>query len=221
MAENHRDHDIIGKRFGRLKVVRFSHTGTSYRRYFLCDCNCGKAHIATRNALLQKDTRSCGCYQKERRDCRKGIPLTHGMSRTRVHNIWKEMHKRCRNDTYKDFHLYGGKGISVCKRWRKFEFFFSDMGAPPTDKHSIDRINSERDYKPSNCRWATSREQANNTTRNRYLLLGSERITVANAARKYGFSATTLYGRIDLGWTDREVVGLDPHKGTRVGPKWK
>lgn len=90
----------------------------------------------------------------------------HGMSRTRVYNIWRGMVRRCHNPKDARYRYYGGRGISVCKEWREdFTRFYADMGEPPTDKHSIDRIKSDGNYEPGNCRWATQQRQCANINR--------------------------------------------------------
>lgn len=137
---------------------------------------------------------------------------THGMSRTRVFGIWTGIIKRCTNKNCEKYHCYGGKGIKLCRRWHKFEKFFEDMGHPPTPKHSIERVNANGDYKPSNCRWATQREQMNNMSRNRILKVGKEKLTLISAARRFGVNESKIRRRIGLGWPIEEALGIKPHK---------
>lgn len=100
------------------------------------------------------------------------------------------------------------KGIKVCSSWRKFENFFKDMGKKPTPQHSLDRINNAGNYEPGNCRWATRFEQANNKDNNRYLEINGERLTIANAARKFGLRPTRVVNRLWSGWTVKEALTI-------------
>lgn len=97
---------------------------------------------------------------------------SHGMTKTRVNRIWRAMLSRCRNPKTINYASYGGAGISVCERWKRFENFFVDMGHPPTEKHSLDRKDPKGNYEPNNCRWATQLEQARNTKKTIRLTIG-------------------------------------------------
>jgi len=108
------------------------------------------------------------------------------MSRRRAYTTWWNMHRRCRRDTY--------LGITVCPRWSKFENFYADMGDPPYGR-TLERKNNAGDYTPANCRWATPREQASNTRRNVMVEHAGEIVTVAEASRRSGIGASTLYAR--------------------------
>lgn len=119
--------------------------------------------------LVKNHTKSCGCLRKKRA---KEIKSIHGLSRSLEYKIWHSMKMRCTNDKVKAYKYYGGRGISVCERWMKFENFISDMGLRPTTKHSIDRYpNKDGNYEPGNCRWATSSEQSENRNKIGYLKL--------------------------------------------------
>ena len=160
-ANNFRD--LIGKRFGRLRVVKFS--GKRVRDGLLlwkCECSCGRSVTIVGKSLSRRlrPTLSCGCLQLE---LTRRANTTHGMKGARVYRIWVGMMNRCRNQNNKDYHRYGGRGIRVCKRWWSFENFYADVGQPPTNKHSIDRFpDNSGNYRPGNWRWATAKQQANN-----------------------------------------------------------
>lgn len=130
---------------------------------------------------------------------RTGRNTTHGMSGTRVYQVWASMIKRCENPAEKNYRHYGGRGIRVCDRWRhSFEAFIADMGERP-DGMTLDRVNVDGNYEPGNCRWATYAEQSRNTRRNRRLLVGGKSMTVTDAARALGVRRWTLYDRLDRG----------------------
>lgn len=112
------------------------------------------------------------------------------------------MKERCTNPNDKSFYRYGGRGITVCDRWQSFDNFYKDMGEPPTLKHSIDRINVNGDYKPNNCRWATTKEQANNTRSNTYFTIDNRTQSLKMWCDEKGVNYKRVWSRIrQLGWT--------------------
>lgn len=153
---------LNGDRFGRLVVISESEQTGSTRR-FLCKCDCGSISTVALRRLNAGKTKSCGCLAREITGIRS---TTHGHSRggraTSTYLIWAGMIQRCTNPTLKAWKDYGGRGIRVCDRWlASFENFLSDMGERPKEL-SIDRINNDGNYEPSNCRWATRTEQVRN-----------------------------------------------------------
>lgn len=187
---------IIGRKFGRLVVLRKLHhlSKLKGRFYYLCACDCGKRKRVQGRCLISGNTLSCTCLAKEKASQRM---KTHGMSKTRVHNIWIGMFVRCYKKTSRNFHNYGGRGITICKRWHKFERFYADMGEPPSKTHSIDRINGNKNYQPSNCRWATAKEQTNNLRRNVRLTYNGETLTASQWSERLGIGKSTLRKRIN------------------------
>ena len=123
---------------------------------------------------------------------------THGMTNTKVWRAWSSMQNRCFNERNKDYPRYGGRGISVAKRWLKFDNFYKDMGQPPENsrKYSIDRIDVNGDYSPKNCRWTTASQQANNKRNNDLITFNGETKTLMQWARHVGLSQDTLWVRI-------------------------
>jgi len=204
---------IVGERVGRLLLldeVRIPRKDGTTIRGFLCRCDCGNETTVS-YYHLKTQTRSCGCLQVD--VCREKN-TTHGMSKTRTFKIWREMKARCNNPNSTNYSKYGGRGIKVCERWNNsFEAFLEDMGEPPTKEHSLDRIDNNRDYEPSNCRWATAKEQARNRRNNvTFEFQGKER-TLAEIAEIVGVKYSLLNSRVmDYGWTIEEATSLPPRK---------
>jgi hypothetical protein len=192
--------DRTGQRFGRLVVIGRSEnqitTGGSIKTSWLCQCDCGNQLVVKGNSLATGNTKSCGCYARQRAAERQFV---HGMKGSPEHRIWMSMRQRCRDtsDT-----LYGGRGITVAPEWEDFRVFYADMGPRPTSQHSIDRINGDLGYGPDNCRWATPQMQCRNTRSNVIVSYQGRRMTLAEAAEVSGLPYTTLRARKRLGWPD-------------------
>lgn len=175
----------------------FSKSGkTRNRKYVKALCiECGN-EFEPRLSDVQK-WKSCGCGKH------KG---THGKSRSRVYKIHQGMIDRCRKPTSTKFALYGGRGIKVCERWLVFENFLNDMGEPEVGQ-TIDRIDSNGNYEPTNCRWATTLEQNNNKRTNSFLHINGESKTIAEWVRWHGsVNYTTVTERLKRGWNHKQAL---------------
>lgn len=173
IPKNYNFQDLTGKRYGRLLVLRYKGrriTPANYFYYWECQCDCGNISIHQRGNLQSGHSKSCGCLEVENRsDINAKFSAsrsTHGRTKTSEFTIWQGILERCNNPNTINYNRYGGRGISICERWlNSFENFLEDMGERPSKRHSIDRINNDGNYEPSNCRWATPSEQALNSSR--------------------------------------------------------
>jgi hypothetical protein len=151
---------FVGDRFERLVVL--AEVGRrSGKRLYRCACDCGQTTSATSKALRSGSKRSCGCLRREGVAALGRSRATHGHARdgvlTPTYQSWAAMHKRCSDPNGKDWHLYGGRGVTVCTAWSDFAAFLADMGERP-DGLTLDRVNPYGNYEPGNCRWATRLE---------------------------------------------------------------
>ena len=158
--------DLKGKKFNRLTVIEYVKKDKYYNSYWLCKCDCGNEVIVTAGRLRSGHTQSCGCYMKERskETCVKRNEK-HLMSKTRIHRIWCNIKARCFNPNNPDYkRWYGSRGITMCEEWKNdfIKFYEWSINNGYKDNLTIDRINNDGNYEPSNCRWVDCKIQANN-----------------------------------------------------------
>lgn len=152
----------IGKKYGKWTITKFIDIHRKLQRYETL-CECGNTGIHTAADLRAKKSKQCTlCHNRENANNQK----THGKHATALYKVWSSMKARCDNPNAPFYKRYGGRGIKVCERWSKFENFIEDMGERP-EGMTIDRINNDGNYEPSNCRWVTHKENCNNRSNKR------------------------------------------------------
>ena len=182
----------VGDRFTRLTVVKDKLP--EYK--VICVCDCGKVTSVCASNLLRGATKSCGCLRRE------SIHIKHGGKGTRLYRIWQAMKGRCNRETDKSYIYYGAKGIKVCDEWKDFSNFRDwSLDHGYTDNLTIDRIDPNGNYEPTNCRWATEKQQQNNKTSNHFLTLNNETKTISEWSDETGINQITILMRIRRGWT--------------------
>jgi hypothetical protein len=154
--------DLTGQRFGHLTVLDKAGTTPAGKTIWHCRCSCGNETSVPAGALRTGNTVSCGCYRRELARMRN---FAHGHTVERKpspeYSSWKAMKGRCFDPNDANYRYYGGRGITVCERWLAFPNFLHDMGLRPEGK-TLDRFDNDKDYRPSNCRWATPAQQSRN-----------------------------------------------------------
>lgn len=200
--------DLTGKRFGKLTVTGFNRReiqkGYMYRYYWNCICDCGNECVVNAQLLKTGTTKSCGCLRGR-----------HHMTNTKIHGLWKGIKSRCFNKNHIHYDKYGGRGITICDKWLLFENFY-DWAIKNGYKEglSIDRIDNNGNYEPSNCRWTTQKEQNSNKRNNVFIDYKGKTYTLSELARNVGINRKTLKRRIDT-LTNKEDIYVNENRSKR------
>jgi hypothetical protein len=200
--------NLKGKKFNRLLVLEENGRDIEGRVTWLCRCDCGKEITAVGYRLNAGSPISCGCQKSEvtiKRNTKHG--LANRNKRHPMYVLYMGMKQRCYYPKNKRYKNYGGRGIKVCDRWlNNFELFLEDMGERPSKKHSLDRIDNNGDYEPSNCRWATSLEQQGNNSKNHWVEYYGEKMIIADLERKLNIKLSGAYYHLKRGKSIQEAV---------------
>jgi hypothetical protein len=184
-------YDLTGQRFGRLVAVAYSKPSK-----WICLCDCGNKATVLSSLLRKGATKSCGCLRRDKTVEQCKSRTKHGMYKTPEYQAWANMLYRCTSPSCHAWESYGGRGIAVCERWKSFENFYADMGQRPHGT-SLDRIDNNGNYEPSNCAWRTYKEQQNNRRTSRVIEYNGKRMTLSQWSRETGIPISTLFGRLE------------------------
>lgn len=192
--------EMIGRRFGRwLVTAETEKRGQKGAIVYHCVCDCGKEKDVNGMNLRNGSSTSCGCYNRE-------IITKNGgaVYREHLYGVWNAMKCRCKNQKDKAYHNYGGRGIKVCREWRDNYLAFREWAYVNGYKRGLwlDRIDNDKEYSPTNCRWASTAEQARNKRSTRFVKYNGEQMCLTDAAAASGISFSTLSRRIELGWSE-------------------
>lgn len=201
--------NLCGKKFGRLTVIRQSDNHTypcgNSSVTWECKCDCGNLVTVLSRSLTKGATLSCGCYHKELAKKQKTI---HGKHNTRLYRIWYKMHDRCYNIKSSAYKNYGNRGIIICDKWKNdfMSFYEWAMNNGYSDELTIDRINVNGNYEPSNCRWVNRKFQANNRRNNNIITYNNESLTISEWADKINMNRSTFANRLSSGWNVEKSI---------------
>lgn len=219
---------LTGSKFGRLTVLGFDPRSTSVIKW-VCVCDCGYYTSSSGSALVTGGSKSCGCISAEKMKTRweNGDPelrkklsenaanVTHRKSKHPLYRIWSDMKQRCFNKKNAFYQSYGGRGITVCERWMKFENFYEDMIDGYMQGMQIGRIDNDGWYSKENCRWETAKQQQRNKSNTAYVDTPKGRMKLAEAAEMYGLSRDCISHRIKTGWPMEKIYSQPSLRGKK------
>lgn len=185
--------DRTGHTFGRLTVISRGSNASDGEVRWLCKCECGNTTEVRSSHIRAEQVRSCGCLAYDNKSRKIG-----GLSTHHDYGRWCQMIKRCYDPNHKGYRNYGGRGITVCDKWRSsFAAFLQDMGPSPAGM-TLERLDNDKGYSPENCRWATRQEQTENKRNNRMMIFNDKPQTITNVARQLGCTPAKLAYRLDV-----------------------
>lgn len=197
--------DMTGQKFGRLTVKKF-HETKNKKSYWNCVCECGTEKIVRRDQLKSGRTKSCGCLNIEK--LKDGRNHSHGFSKSRLYRTYHSMKVRCLNPNNKDYKDYGGRGIKICDEWLNDFIIFRNWAIENgyNDDLTIERIDVNGNYEPSNCKWVTRKVQSRNTRQNRMITINNQTKCLSDWCSYFNISRATVKDRLRNGWTEIDAI---------------
>lgn len=197
--------DITGQRYERLTVIALKETKNK-KSYWECKCDCGNTTIVRKDQLKSGKSKSCGCLNIEK--IKQGRNHSHGHSKTRLYRTFHSMKARCCNPNNNDFKDYGGRGIKICEQWLNdfLEFRKWALKTGYNDNLTIERINVNGNYEPSNCKWVTRKIQSRNTRQNNLITISGITKCFSEWCEIYSISKSTVKDRMNNGWETKQAI---------------
>lgn len=207
----HNSIDLTGQKFTQLTALRRA-SSEYHEACWVCLCECGREVVVPGSSLRKGKRQRCYNSSHGIKPGRKPLGMRQDVYKLTYHS-WTNMRERCLNPNHHRYKRYGGRGILICERWNDFNMFLADMGERPTIKHSIERNDSDGNYEPTNCRWATNKEQSRNTTRTIYAEYQGKRWKLIELCESLGIPYSNVLGRYRaLGWPIEKAL-FEPIKG--------
>lgn len=199
---------MIGKKFGRLIVIEELKERKHGSKVYRCQCDCGNIVNVRKDMLKSGNTRSCGCLQREKARVVGKDKCTHGQSKTRLYNIYHHMINRCYNKNLLNFRNWGGRGITVCNEWKDnfMTFYEWAINNGYKDTLTIDRIDNNKGYDPTNCRWVTNKTQSNNRRTNILLTYAGKTQNIKQWSAELNTKYVTMCYRYHAGWSTKHIL---------------
>ena len=210
----------IGQKFGKLTVIKLVEGDNAQNRKYLCQCDCGNEKITSEDNLKRGHCKSCGCLYKNNGGKQKEIKGYYLDSRSKLYKVWVSMIRRCTNPKDCNYERYGKRGITVCEEWKDYSAFRNwAINTGYEENHSraecsLDRIDNNGNYEPSNCRWTNSKIQGNNTRTNTIIGYKGVSKTLSEWADFYKIPYDLFVNRYIKGWTIEEIITI-PKGGRR------
>ena len=203
--------EMKGKRFGRYVVLRYVGENKAHESLWECKCDCGNIRVVPGVRLRKGGALSCGCYHRDEMVNRL---TSHGLSESRIYDIWKELKQRCTNESNIKYKYYGEKGITVCDEWANsfISFYNWSIENGYNESLTIDRIDSNKGYNPSNCRWVSYKVQNNNKGNNVRIEMDGVVKTISEWCECYNVPFRRVSDRIRKGWDLRKALTTPPLK---------
>lgn len=209
MPAKNQSTERLGERHGRLVVIAKRGRTEARETLVECACDCGKTVVVKLKNLRSGNTRSCGCIANESRADIAKKHAKHNMYNTPEYHTWEGMIQRCTNPNTINWGSYGGRGISICSRWREFDGFYADMGPRPKGT-SLDRIDNDGPYSPENCRWATWHAQSRNKRVSTFFTVDGTFAHISEWGDRVGITPNLIRARLRSGWEVKAAL-TTPH----------
>ena len=203
----HTPQNLTGARFGNWVVIKHAPASKDGKTRWQCRCNCGRESVVRAASLLAGRSTQCkSCSGSTNR-------LVHGKSQSPEYAAWRSIHARCENTNNIGYGNYGGRGLTVCERWQSFDAFYKDMGPRPGTGFSVERIDNTRGYSPTNCMWATQKQQHRNKRTNRRITFQGKTQCLQDWAAETGLSRQCISHRLKRGWTIESALTTPSRSG--------